>query len=215
MTGKQIAFTGTTTFRRGDEALRDVIHIDKIVRPPDHGGEFSVNQFFKQTGKVAVQIVVRSDDAGGLYDHGVKALLSSVKDKLGCHGLRFCVVAEDKLGIVMIDFFDLVIKTVGQRQCVHGAAVQETLGAVLFGHLEHVFCALDIHFVNEGAGVLVDRDQAGQMQHHDVTIFEPRKKHVNASRVGHIAGDNLTVKAHEGGRPFFFQHESANPLAAL
>ena len=151
MAGKDVAFARFPFFAGGEDAVRDVADIDKIVTAFDAGAEAAGSGVDDELGEVAGFEIVGSDDAGGVDHRRVQpAVLDGFEDVAGGFGFGFGVFADDIFGIEIVDFGDFGVIW-EFRQSVDAVDVDEFCSE-LKSFFDDVFRAEDVDLIDGGVG---------------------------------------------------------------
>ena len=95
MPGKNIAFPCLPTLCAGEDAARDIPHVNEVISAVDAEWQLTSAEGEQHPGHISARQIAGTDNAGWQNHAGIQTVLSRLKDQSGCHGLTFSVIAED------------------------------------------------------------------------------------------------------------------------
>ena len=95
MPGKNIAFPRFPTLCAGEDADRDIPHVNEVISAVDAEWQLTSAEGKQHPGHISARQIAGTDNAGWQNHAGIQTVLSRLKDQSGCHGLTFSVIAED------------------------------------------------------------------------------------------------------------------------
>lgn len=93
--GKNVAFPCLPTLCAGEDADRDIPHVNEIVAAFDAERQPATAEGKQHPGHISARQIAGTDNAGWQNHADIQTVLSRLKDQSGCHGLTFSVIAED------------------------------------------------------------------------------------------------------------------------
>lgn len=89
MPGKNIAFPRFPTLCAGEDADRDIPHVNEVISAVDAEWQLTSAEGKQHPGHISARQIAGTDNAGWQNHAGIQTVLSRLKDQSGCHGLTF------------------------------------------------------------------------------------------------------------------------------
>ena len=143
MPGKNIAFPCLPTLCAGEDAARDIPHVNEVISAVDAEWQLTSAEGEQHPGHISARQIAGTDNAGWQNHAGIQTVLSRLKDQSGCHGLTFSVIAEDLVRRESVWFRD-------RFRCgllwdrMDGADVDQPPSAKFTAQIDDVPCTLHV-----------------------------------------------------------------------
>ena len=78
MSGEDISLSGQTLFAAGQKTLGHIPHIHEVITAGYPGRKPAGKPHLNHLNDVVASVIIGADDSGGMYNHGIKAILCGI-----------------------------------------------------------------------------------------------------------------------------------------